>query len=198
MRGLADFTLEGRHVRLEPLSSGHVDALAAVGTDPRIWEFSRTLLRTREDVEAYVAKALAARDAGTAFPFATIEHATGTVVGSTRFENIEPAERRVEVGWSWLAPAWWRTPLNTEAKYLMLRHAFEQWQCVRVEFKVLVGNQRSLASITKIGATEEGVLRRRLLYRDGSFRDVHFLSMLHEEWPAVRARLEQRLAGGKW
>ena len=132
MHPLADFTLEGRHVRLEPLTVRHVDALADVGTDARIWEFSRTLLRNRADVESYVAKALATREAGTAFPFATIECASGRVVGSTRFENIEPGERRVEVGWSWLAPAWWRTPFNTEAKYLMLRHAFEQWRCVRV------------------------------------------------------------------
>lgn len=189
------FVLTGRHVELVPLGTEHVDALTAVGLDPRIWEFSRTLLRTRADVEAYVAKALADRAAGTAFPFATVHRATGTVVGSTRFENLALAERRVEVGWSWLGPAWWRTPVNTEAKFLMLRHAFEQWRCVRVEFKVLVGNERSLASITRIGATQEGILRRRLAYRDGTFRDVHFLSMLDAEWPAVRATLEGRLRG---
>lgn len=189
--------LDGRFVRLEPLLPTHAEALTRVGCDPRIWEFSRTLLRERADVDAYIAKALRARDAGTAYPFVTLDRATGTPIGSTRFENIERAERRVEVGWSWLAPAWWRTPINTEAKYLMLRHAFEDWGCVRVEFKVLVGNERSLTSIERVGATREGILRKRLPYRDGTFRDVVFLSMLDDEWPAIRARLEQRLYGGQ-
>lgn len=186
--------LDGRHVRLEPLRGDHVDALTRIGCDPRIWEFSRTLLRTRDDVEQYVARALSGRDAGTAYPFVTIDRATGDIAGSTRFENIEPAERRVEVGWSWLAPRWWRTPLNTEAKYLMIRHAFEQWRCVRVEFKVLVENERSLASIQRVGATREGVLRKRLPDRDGRYRDVVYLSIIEDEWPGIRGRLEERLA----
>ncbi|HYC52129.1 MAG TPA: GNAT family protein [Gemmatimonadaceae bacterium] len=186
--------LEGRHVRLEPLLADHAESLARIGCDPRIWAFSRTLLENRADVDRYIAKALASRDAGTAYPFITLDRRSGEPVGSTRFENMELAERRVEIGWSWLAPSHWRSPINTEAKYLMLRHAFEVWQCVRVEFKVLVGNERSLKSITNIGATQEGVLRKRLPYRDGSFRDVTFLSMLDEEWPPIRARLEARIA----
>jgi N-acetyltransferase len=192
---IAPFALEGQFVRLEPLAQGHVEALTAVGTDPRIWEFSRTLLENRDDVEKYVARALAARETGVAFPFVTIDRSSGRVVGSTRFENIELAERRLEIGWSWLAPDWWRTPINTEAKYLMLRHAFGAWGCARVEFKVLLTNQRSIASITRIGAVVEGVHRRRLLYRDGTLRDVLFLSMLDDEWPAVRVALERRLYG---
>jgi RimJ/RimL family protein N-acetyltransferase len=193
----APLILEGRHVRLEPLQQSHAEALARVGCDPRIWEFSRTLLQNREDVERYIAKALEARDADTAYPFVTIDRATGQPIGSTRFENMALDERRVEVGWSWLAPAWWRTPINTEAKYLMLRHAFEQWHCVRVEFKVLVSNQRSLTSIQRVGAQVEGTLRKRLPYRDGSFRDVIYLSILDEEWPGVRSRLEQRLGAAQ-
>ena len=186
--------LEGRHVRLEPLQPSHAEALARVGCDPRIWEFSRTLLADREDVDRYIARALDGRDAHTAYPFVTIDRAGGAAIGSTRFENMALDERRVEVGWSWLAPAWWRTPINTEAKYLMLRHAFEQWRCVRVEFKVLVNNQRSLTSIQRVGAKVEGTLRKRLPYRDGSFRDVVYLSILEDEWPAVKMRLEARLA----
>ena len=186
--------LEGRHVRLEPLAAAHAPALTRVGCDPRIWEFSRTLLQNRADVDAYIARALGARDAGTAYPFVTIDRASREEVGSTRFENMDLAERRVEIGWSWLTPSRWRGPLNTEAKYLMLCHAFEQWQCVRVEFKVLVTNQRSLTSIQRVGATVEGTLRKRLPYRDGSFRDVVYLSILEDEWPAVKARLEARLA----
>lgn len=187
-------TLEGRHVRLEPLKAHHADALCAVGLDPTIWEFSRTLLENPPDVERYIARALDARNEGSALPFVTIDRASGQIVGSTRFENIALDERRVEVGWSWLNPRWWRTPINTEAKFLMIRHAFEQWKCVRVEFRVHVANERSLASIQRVGATLEGVLRRRLLYRDGSFRDLVYLSIIEDEWPAIRRRLEDRLA----
>jgi RimJ/RimL family protein N-acetyltransferase len=168
-----------------------------VGLDPAIWEFSRTLLQTESDVEKYIAKALEARDAGTALPFVTIDRQSNSVVGSTRFENIELAERRVEIGWSWLTPRSWRTPLNNEAKYLMMRHAFEVWGCVRVEFKVLVTNERSLKSITAIGAKQEGILRKRLPYRDGSHRDVVYLSILEDEWPAVRRRFEERLGNAE-
>lgn len=182
-------------MRLEPLEAHHVDALAAVGLDPRIWEFSRTLLADRGDVERYVAKALADRDAGTAMPFVTVERDSGRIVGSTRFESITLDERRVEVGWSWLHPSAWRTPINTEAKFLMIRHAFEAWHCVRVEFRVHVANERSLASIQKIGATVEGTLRRRLKYRDGTYRDLVYLSMIEGEWPGIRVRLEGRLYG---
>jgi RimJ/RimL family protein N-acetyltransferase len=189
--------LEGRHVRLEPLQLSHADALTRVGCDPRIWEFSRTLLQGREDVDRYIARAIEGRDAHTAYPFATIERTSGQPVGSTRFENMALDERRVEVGWSWLAPRWWRTPINTEAKYLMLRHAFDHWQCVRVEFKVLVANERSLTSIRRVGAHVEGTLRKRLPYRDGDFRDVVYLSIIDEEWPGVKARLEQRLAAAQ-
>jgi RimJ/RimL family protein N-acetyltransferase len=189
---MESLTLEGRHVRLEPLDARHTPALAEVGLDPAIWEFSRTLLQTIADVETYVARALETRTAGTAIPFVTIDRGSGLIVGSTRFENIELSERRVEIGWSWLTPRAWRTPLNNEAKYLMLRHAFEVWKCVRVEFKVLETNERSLRSITAIGARREGVLRKRLPFRDGSFRDVVYLSILDEEWPAVKQRFERR------
>ena len=186
--------LEGKFVRLEPLSPSHVDPLTRIGVDPRIWEFSRTLLESRSDVERYVAKALATRDAGTAIPFATIERASGSVVGSTRFENIDVENRRTEIGWSWLNPRWWRTPINSEAKYLMLRHAFERWECIRVEFKTLTTNQRSRDAVLRLGAREEATLRRRLRHKDGTFVDAVYFAILREEWPEVKRALEHRLA----
>lgn len=191
---IAPQVLEGAHVRLEPLTADHVPALARVGLDPRIWEFSRTLLRSEGDVERYVATALDAQRAGTAIPFATLDRRSQRVVGSTRFETIDVENRRTEIGWSWLNPEWWRTPINTEAKYLMLRHAFESWGCVRVEFKTLRRNQRSRAAVLRIGASEEGTLRRRIRDQDGSFSDVVYFSILDGEWPSVKRRLEERLA----
>jgi RimJ/RimL family protein N-acetyltransferase len=186
-------TLEGRHVRLVPLEKGDVEALTRVALDPRIWEFSRTTLASAADVETYVARALEQRRAGTALPFVTFDLRSGRAIGSTRFENIDLENRRAEIGWTWLNPEWWRTPINTEAKYLMLRHAFERWRCVRVEFKTLKTNERSRVAVTRIGAKEEGTLRRRLLHKNGSFVDAVYYSILDDEWPEVKRRLEERL-----
>jgi N-acetyltransferase len=145
-------------------------------------------------MQTYVDTALDWLRAGTAMPFATVERESGQAIGSTRFENIDAPRRRVEVGWSWLNPRWWRTSINTEAKYLMLRHAFERWKCVRVEFKTRVNNHRSRDAILRIGAKEEGVLRRHMLQPDGSFRDAVYFSILDEEWPAVKVGLETKLS----
>lgn len=191
---VAPVVLEGAHVRLEPLTIGHVPALARVGLDARIWEFSRTLLRSEADVERYVTTALDAQRAGSAIPFATVDRRSHRVIGSTRFETIDVESRRTEIGWSWLNPESWRTPINTEAKYLMLRHAFESWGCVRVEFKTLRRNQRSRDAVLRLGASEEGTLRRRIRDQDGSFSDVVYFSILDAEWPSVKRRLEERLA----
>ena len=119
---------------------------------------------------------LSEQRAGTALPFATVARATGAVIGSTRFGNAAPEHRRVEIGWTWLAPRWQRTAANTEAKYLMLRHAFEVWHCNRVEFKTSALNERSRAAIRRIGATEEGIFRRHMVNEDGSLRDSVFFS----------------------
>ncbi len=189
-------TLEGGHVRLEPLRPDHVEALVEVALDPRIWEFTSASLRSVDDVRKYVDTALAWQHAGTAVPFATIDRATQHVIGSTRFENIHVANRRAEIGWTWLNPRWWRTPINTEAKYLMLRHAFEYWKCIRVEFKAAATNQRSRTAILRLGAKEEGVLRRHMVRSDGSYSDSVYFSILDDEWPDVKRRLEERLARG--
>jgi len=183
-------------VRLEPLSLAHVPALEAVALDPSLWELTTTRIATTADVERYVRDALAELQAARSVPFATVERASGRVVGSTRFAAIEPVHRRVEIGWTWVAAPWQRTVVNTEAKRLMLAHAFDTWGCVRVELKTGTRNLRSRRAILRLGAVEEGVLRRHLRMPDGSWRDTVYYSVIDTEWPAVRARLDQLLAGG--
>lgn len=191
---LSPATLTGTVVRLEPLSLRHLDGLAAVGLDPALWTHTQHDLRTRDDLRAYVEEALAEQRAGTALPFAIVEHGTGTVVGSTRFGNAVPEHRRVEIGWTWIAPAWQRSAVNTEAKYLMLRHAFEHMGARRVELKTSAHNLRSRQAMLRIGATEEGILRQHMIRPDGSNRDSVYFSILDREWPAVKARLEGMIA----
>ena len=185
--------LEGAHVRLEPLSLDHLPALTEIGLEPDLWRWTTQLVRTPEEMEDYVRGALAEQAAGRALPFATVEKAAGRVAGSTRFGAIEPLHRRVEIGWTWLAPRWQRTVLNTEAKYLMLRHAFERWGCVRVEFKTDVLNMRSRQALLRIGAKEEGILRSHIITGTGRVRDTVYFSVTASEWPAVRAALEAKL-----
>jgi RimJ/RimL family protein N-acetyltransferase len=189
-------TLEGRYVRLEPLSIDHVDALCAVGLEPELWTWIPTAVRTPDDMREYVESALADRAAGRALPFATIDRASGTVVGSSRFAAIDVANRRVEIGWTWIGSRWQRTYVNTEAKLVMLAHAFEQWGCIRVELKTDRLNARSRAAIGRIGATEEGIFRQHLITASGRLRDTVYFSILDSEWPTVRARLLTRLLDG--
>ncbi|HEY6103992.1 MAG TPA: GNAT family protein [bacterium] len=185
--------LDGVHVRLEPLSVDHLPALIAVGLEPELWRWTTQLVRTPGEMEDYVRGALAEQAAGRALPFATVEKASAAVVGSTRFGAIDPDNRRVEIGWTWLAPRWQRTALNTEAKYLMMRHAFERWDCVRVEFKTDVLNTTSRQALLRIGAKEEGVLRSHLITATGRIRDTVYFSVTASEWPAVRGALEAKL-----
>lgn len=190
---LAPVVLEGRMVRLEPLTLDHVDALCAVGLDPSLWALTTIRVTDVDDMRRYVETALADQRAGTALPFATIERATGTVVGTTRFGSAVHEHARVEIGWTWIAPPWQRTGVNTEAKYLMLRHAFEVLQTRRVELKTSALNARSRAAILRIGATEEGTLRKHMINADGSARHSVYFSVTDDEWPRVRARLEAML-----
>jgi RimJ/RimL family protein N-acetyltransferase len=185
--------LDGVCVRLEPLSPDHLPALVAIGLEPELWRWTTQVVRTPEEMEDYVRGALAEQAAGRALPFATVEKASGRVAGSTRFAAIEPAHRRVEIGWTWLAPRWQRTVLNTEAKYLMMRHAFERWGCVRVEFKTDVLNVTSRQALLRIGAKEEGILRSHLITATGRIRDTVYFSVTAAEWPAVRSMLEAKL-----
>jgi RimJ/RimL family protein N-acetyltransferase len=182
--------LEGTHVRLEPLSMHHLDALTAVGLDPDLWRWSTAPNRTPTDMRRYVETALAEQGAGQALPFVTIERTSRTVVGSTRFAAIDRIHRRVEIGWTWISQRWQRTAVNTEAKFLMLRHAFEVWHCMRVELKTNSKNERSRAAILRIGATEEGTFRKHMLNEDGTTRDSVYFSIIDDEWPMVKRRLE--------
>ena len=186
--------LEGQHVRLEPLSMDHRAAICAVALDESLWHWTTTALRTPDDVRGYVESALRDREAGSALPFATIERSSGRVVGSTRFGSISRKDRRAEIGWTFVAPAWHRTAVNTEAKYLMLRHAFETWGCVRVEFKTDALNQRSRRAIARLGAKGEGILRSHMITDAGRVRDTVYYSILDSEWQDVKSRLEAMLA----
>lgn len=185
--------LEGAHVRLEPLTPGHHAALCEVGLDDDIWRWTYSLVRSPEEMREYIESALRLRDEGAAYPFATVERATGRVVGSTRYGNVDPANRRVEIGWTWLGTAWQRTPINTEAKYLMLRHAFETLECLRVELKTDALNARSREAIVRIGAKEEGVLRSHMITRSGRVRDTVYYGIIAAEWPGVKEALEAKL-----
>jgi RimJ/RimL family protein N-acetyltransferase len=187
-------TLEGTRVRLEPLSERHHAALIDVALDEELWRWATTPpVRTADDLRAYLAVAFAERDAGRALPFATIDRATGRAIGSTRYAAIEPRHRRLEIGWTWLGRAWQRTAANTEAKYLMLRHAFETLGCVRVELKTDALNARSRAAIRRIGAREEGTLRQHMITASGRLRDTVYYSILDSEWAVVKTELKRRL-----
>jgi RimJ/RimL family protein N-acetyltransferase len=188
-------TLEGTRIRLEPLAEGHHRALCAVGLDDDIWRWSPKAVRTPGEMALYIAVALAERAAGRALPFAVIDKATGQAIGSTRYGAIEPAHRRVEIGWTWLGRASQRTAANTEAKYLLLRHAFETLGCLRVELKTDALNERSRAAIRRIGGREEGTLRNHMITAGGRIRDTVYYSILDREWPEVKRDLERRLAG---
>jgi len=191
---LEPVTLEGRHVRLVPLTPEHVPALWEAGNDPDIWRWTLNRPASEDDMRRYVEAALAKRAAGGAFPFATLEAGTGRVIGSTRYHNWEPPHPRVEIGYTWISRPWRRTPVNTEAKYLMLRHAFETLGLARVELRTDALNARSRAAIARIGGIEEGTLRRHMLNDAGRIRDTVYFSILDDEWPQVKLRLEEMLA----
>ena len=189
-------TLEGRLVRLEPLRRDHLAALCAVGLDPELWRLPAGHVDTAEEMRDYVEKALERQADGTVLPFATVERAGGRVVGSTRFATFEPEHRKIEIGWTWIARPWQRTGINVEAKLLMLRHAFETLRLNRVELRTDVLNTASRKAILGIGATEEGLLRRHMVTSRGRVRDTVLYSIIADDWPAVRRRLEERLRGG--
>lgn len=187
-------TLEGSVARLEPLTLEHLSGLTNVGLDGELWRWTLAVNQTPGDMRAYVEAALAAAAAGTEVPFATIERSSGRVIGSTRYLSIEPYHRRLEIGYTWIAPAWQRTAVNTEAKLLMLTHAFNVLGALRVEFKTDSLNARSRAALLGIGATEEGTMRNHLVTDSGRRRHSVYFSVIEEEWPRVRQHLESRLA----
>lgn len=188
-----EVTLEGTVVRLEPLQREHAAALTAV-LEPEIFEFYNEELRTREDVEAFISQTLEAAGHGVERPFVILERSTGMPVGSTRYLDIQRKHRTLEIGGTWLARRVWRSRVNTECKYLLLRHAFETLKVMRVQLKTNRRNVRSRAAIERIGARFEGILRHHVLIRDGQVRDSAYYSILDTEWPEVKAGLEAKLS----
>jgi RimJ/RimL family protein N-acetyltransferase len=186
-------TLEGSVVRLEPIRREHSQLLWEAAKDALddIFRWIPYSMKTPEDLERLIDKAFAEQQRGESIVFATVERSSQRVIGSTRFMNIDRANRRVEIGSTWIAPAWQRSAVNTEAKFLMLRHAFEVWQCVRVELKTDALNQKSRNAILRLGAKEEGTLRKHLVTWTGRIRDTIYFSILDTEWPEVKTRLEK-------
>lgn len=190
---IAPVTLEGRHVRLEPLSQAHHADLSAVGLAEELWRWIPTPVRTPEEMSTYITTALDEQARGASLPFALVEKARNRAIGSTRYGNIDRTHHRLEIGWTWLASAWQRTAINTEAKYLLLRHAFETLGCIRVELKTDSLNERSRAAILRIGAREEGTFRNHMITASGRIRHTVYFSILDSEWPAVKSRLQTML-----
>ena len=190
-------TLSGSVVRLEPIRREHQQLFWDVAKDDveEVFRWIPYAMKTPEDFRRLVDKAFAEQDRGESVVFATVERSSGRVVGSTRFMNIDRGNRRVEIGSTWIAPAWQRTAVNTEAKYLMLRHACEAWGCIRVELKTDALNQKSRNAILRIGAKEEGTLRRHLVTWTGRVRDTVYFSILDDEWPEAKRRLQGLLEG---
>jgi N-acetyltransferase len=192
---ISPFSLEGKHVRLEPLRPEHALQLWEIAKEDLadLFQWIPYQLKSLEDFRAFNRQVLNEQARGLTVPFATVERDSNQVVGTTRFMNMDLPNRKVEIGSTWIAPPWQRTAINTEAKYLMLRHAFDVWKCLRVELKTDALNQRSRKAILRLGAKEEGTLRKHMLTYDGRQRDSVYFSILNAEWPIVRARLKLML-----
>ena len=182
-------TLRGWLVRLEPMRLDHVDGLTAVGLHPELWRWIPNPVTSREEMLGYVRTALSELERGVSLPFVTILNSSDRVIGSTRYGNIDLPNRRVEIGWTWITPPYQRTGANTEAKLLLLAHAFETMKLNRVELKTDALNQKSRAAIARLGAVEEGIFRKHLVTASGRIRDTVYFSIIDSEWPAVKARL---------
>jgi len=190
--------LEGDVVRLEPVGEQHVEGLLSAAAFPELWTWMPIAIDSEAVLRALLARAAATLAAGQGLSFATRALRTDEIVGSTSYLNVDEANRRVEIGFTWVTPGWQRSAVNTEAKLLMLRHAFEALGCERVELKTDAMNARSRAAIARLGAREEGTLRHHMIRPDGSFRDSVYFGIVRDEWPAVEARLRgflERAAG---
>ena len=190
---LTPVTLSGTHVRLEPLSLDHVPALARAGLHPELWRLQPAPIATEADMFAYVAAALDDQQRGLSLPFAVVRQGDGEIIGSTRYMDIALPHRRLEIGATWPSPDCQRSGANTEAKLLLLSHAFETLKLIRVVFKTEVLNEQSRRALGRIGAVEEGIFRQHLIAASGRRRDMVYFSILDTEWPAVKAALAGRL-----
>jgi len=188
-------TLQGKVVRLEPLSEAHIPALTLAGRDDRIWRFMLyDALTNKDNMTAWVHDILNRKKDGTDLPFAVIHMKSGRAAGATRYLEMRPPHRSLEIGGTWYAPIFQHTGVNTECKYLLLKHAFENMRCIRVQFKTDVRNERSIHAIERLGAVREGVLRNHYILKDGTLRDSVYFSILDRDWPEVKKGLEKKMA----
>jgi N-acetyltransferase len=186
---LEPVTLEGRVVRLEPMSPAHLEGLSKVAFDPSLWVWTLARPTDRDGLETWMATAMANREAGAELPFVTVDRATGEPIGSSRYLNIVPEHRRLEIGWTWIALSRQRRGANREAKLLMIEHAIERLGCHRVEFKTDSLNEKSRAALLGIGATFEGIFRNHMIMPDGRLRHSAYYSVIDSEWPTIKQRL---------
>jgi RimJ/RimL family protein N-acetyltransferase len=195
---ISPVTLEGKHARLEPLTAAHADELVAAASDGELWNSKVTVVPSQETISEYLRAALDGQSKGRELPFVISRkepetQADHSVVGTTRFYDISPVDRKAAIGYTWLAKSAQRTPVNTEAKLLLLTHAFETWRLVRVELITDLLNEQSRTAILRLGAKQEGILRNHLILPNGRVRDSVFFSIIDEEWPEVKAKLQARL-----
>ena len=194
MAPLGPVSLTGQHLRLDPMRPGHAQALLEAGRDPEIWAWMPARPTTPAAMDAWLEKAMKGEAQGREYPFVVVRLADDRIIGSTRYLAVEEEDRTVEIGWTWYSPDAWGGVVNPEAKYLLMRHAFEDWHAIRVALKTDVKNLHSQAAIRKLGARYEGTLRNQRIRPDGTYRDTVIFSIIESEWAAVKAKLEQRLA----
>ena len=187
-------TLEGEHATLVPLNRSHLDDLAEATKDGELWKLWYTVVPTAEDMAGEIDRRLGLQEAGSMLPFTTIENATGQAVGMTTYMNIDAASKRVEIGSTWNRKRVQRGPMNTECKFMLLRHAFETLDCIAVEFRTHFFNHQSRCAIERLGAKLDGVLRNHMVMADGSFRDTCCYSIIASEWPTVKTHLSYQMS----
>ncbi len=190
---IENLTFEGEYVRLEPLKAEHTSRLFEIGSDPEIWRWTTTNIESIDDMKRYVDTAIIERDNGKTLPFVTVDKVSGKIVGSTRFGNFSVQNRFAEIGWTWINPKWQRTYINTEAKLLMLTHAFETWKCIRVEIITDVDNEKSRNAILRLGAKQDGIFRNHLIVDTGRIRDSVIFSIIDSDWETVKLNLQKKL-----
>ena len=195
MMKIEPVTLQGRLARLEPLRMAHAHELYEASRDPGLWTYKLVRQpRSLTEMEQLIASVLQNQEAGACLPFAIMSLERDCAVGETRYFNFTPQDHGVEIGWTWLTPAVQRTGVNTECKYLLLRHAFENMGAIRVQLRTHHLNINSQRAIERLGAVKEGVLRNHIIMPDGSYRHSVYYSIIESEWPAVKARLQDMLA----
>ena len=188
-----NITLEGEHVRLIPMEAEHREAMLQAASDGRLWELWYTTVPSEESIDEYIRNTLDKRTSGIEYPFVVVHKATGAIIGSTRYYNIEPHNRRLEIGYTWYAKSYQRSAVNTECKYLLLNYAFEQLNCIAVQFMTHERNERSRNAILRLGAKQDGILRNHRILQDGSIRNSVVYSITADEWPEIKTRLLSRL-----